>query len=417
MHGRWYKIRTEISRVSEGVYFFMFILLTLYSILTMVCLDVTWENIGEAVPAVHFLIMKFVIEPQQVLLVLVVIRYAFSENYNWKELLAAVVIYMCASHAVKVNHFADILTITLFMLGARGISFKKIIKVYVMVAATVVFCVVAASQIGWIENLVYRPPGRSLRMAFGFTYPTRFAAHIYYLVLWYWYLRDEKLAYRETLIPVFAGIFLWIFCEARLSSISLVLLALTMAYSIFQQKKVLKLQAEYRMHPYVAQLLAISAVCLAFLILLLTFIYSPDRPILEWLNDVISNRLYLGKKAMDIFGFQIWGTWIRLAGNGGYLTGNSRYFYIDSVFLQFGIQYGLVMMTILLALFNWIGTKAKKQKKWVLLWILLFAGIHGMFEPHMISISYSPLIFAAFADLQKETVGRAGVKKKRKNKA
>ena len=70
MHGRWYKIRTEISRVSEGVYFFMFILLTLYSILTMVCLDVTWENIGEAVPAVHFLIMKFVIEPQQVLLVL-----------------------------------------------------------------------------------------------------------------------------------------------------------------------------------------------------------------------------------------------------------------------------------------------------------------------------------------------------------
>ena len=190
-----------------------------------------------------------------------------------------------------------------------------------------------------------------------------------------------------------------------------------MAYSIFQQKKALKLQAEYRMHPYVAQLLAISAVCLAFLILLLTFIYSPDRPILEWLNDVISNRLYLGKKAMDIFGFQIWGTWIRLAGNGGYLTGNSRYFYIDSVFLQFGIQYGLVMMTILLALFNWIGTKAKKQKKWVLLWILLFAGIHGMFEPHMISISYSPLIFAAFADLQKETVGRAGVKKKRKNKA
>ena len=123
---------------------------------------------------------------------------------------------------------------------------------------------VAASQIGWIENLVYRPPGRNLRMAFGFTYPTRFAAHIYYLILWYWYLRDEKFTYVETVIPVCAGIFLWIFCEARLSSISLVLLALAMAYSIFQRKKALKLQAEYRMHPYVAQLLSISAVCLAF---------------------------------------------------------------------------------------------------------------------------------------------------------
>lgn len=417
MYDRWYKIKSGIFRISEGMYFFMFILLTLYSILTMVCLDVVWENIGEAVPAVHFLIMKFIIEPQQVLLILVVIRYVFSENYNWKELLAAVVIYVCASHAVKVNHFADILTVTLFMLGARGISFKKIIKVYFMVAATAVLCVVMASQTGLIENLVYRQSGRNLRMAFGFTYPTRFAAHIYYLVLWYWYLRDEKLAYRESLIPVFAGVFLWIFCEARLSSISLMLLTFVMSYSIFQRKKALKFQAEYRMNPYMAQLLSVSVICLAFLILVLTVLYSPDCPILEWLNDVISNRLYLGKKAMDIFGFQIWGRWIRLAGNGGYLTKNNKYFYIDSAFLQFGIQYGLVMMTIFLALFNHIGTKAKKQRKQALLWILLFAGIHGMFEPHIISISYSPLIFAAFADLQKETVWRGGFKKKRKNKA
>lgn len=415
MHDRWCKIKSDINRVSEGVYFFMFILLTLYSILTMVCLDVVWENVGETIPVVHFLIMKFILEPQQVLLILVVIRYVFSEAYNWKELLAALLIYMCASHAVKINHFADVLTVALLMLGAKGISFKKIIKVYFTVAVTVVFLVFIASQIGLIENLVYRQSGRNLRMAFGFTYPTRFAAHIYYLVLWYWYLRDEKLTYRESLIPVGAGVFLWAFCEARLSSISLMVIALAMTYSISRRKKALKNQMEYRMNPHLAHSLSVSVVCLAFLILLLTVFYSPDRPVLEWLNDVISNRLYLGKKAMDIFGFQTWGTWIRLTGNGGHLTTNSRYFYIDSAFLQFGIQYGLVMMTIFLALFNWIGRQAGKQKKWVVLWILFFAGIHGMFEPHIISISYSPLIFAAFADLQKEPVGYVGFKKKRKN--
>lgn len=415
MHDRWCKIKSDINRVSEGVYFFMFVLLTLYSILTMVCLDVVWENVGETIPAVYFLVMKFILEPQQVLLILVVVRYVFSETYNWKELLAALLIYMCASHAVKINHFADVLTVALLMLGAKGISFKKIIKVYFTVAVTVVFLVFIASQIGLIENLVYRPPGRNLRMAFGFTYPTRFAAHIYYLVLWYWYLRDEKLTYRESLIPVGAGVFLWAFCEARLSSISLMVIALAMTYSISRRKKALKNQMKYRMNPHLAHSLSVSVVCLAFLILLLTVFYSPDRPVLEWLNDVISNRLYLGKKAMDIFGFQTWGTWIRLAGNGGHLTTNSRYFYIDSAFLQFGIQYGLVMMTIFLALFNWIGRQAGKQKKWVVLWILFFAGIHGMFEPHIISISYSPLIFAAFADLQKEPVGYVGFKKKRKN--
>ena len=415
MHSRWFRIKSDIFRISEGLYFFMFILLTLYSILTMVCLDVAWENIGESVPAVHFLIMKFIIEPQQVLLILVVIRYAFSEKYNWKEMLAALLICICASHAVKINQFADILTVTLFMLGARGISFKKIVKVYLTVAVLVIFCVFIASQTGFIENLVYRSPGRNPRMAFGFTYPTRFAAHIYYLMLWYWYLRDEKLTYREILMPVCAGVLLWFFCDARLSSMSLLILSLVMAYSIFQRKKALNNQMKYRMHPYFAQLLAASTVCLATLILLFSVLYSPDRPILEWLNGILSNRLYLGKKAMDIFGFRIWGQWIRLAGNGGHLTTNTRYFYIDSAFLQFGIQYGLVMTSIFLALFNWIGIQAGKQKKWVLLWILFFAGIHGMFEPHIISISYSPLIFAAFADIQKEAVGYAGFKKRRKN--
>lgn len=417
MRDKLYKFKSDIGRISEGMYFFMFILLTIYTILTMVCLDIVWENIGEAVPAVHFLIMKFIIEPEQMLLILVVIRHVFSENYNWKELLAAAVIYMCASHAVKINGYKETLTVVLLMLGARGISLKKIIKVYFMAAAAVVFGVVAASQIGLIENLVYRQSGRNLRMAFGFTYPTRFAAHIFYLILWYWYLRDEKLTYRETLIPVCAGVFLWFFCEARLSSISLMILSFVMIYNIFQRKKALKDRVEYEMNPYFAQLLAASVVFLTSLILLLSALYSPDRQILKMLNGVLSSRLYLGKKAIDIFGFQIWGRWIRLAGNGGYLTRNSRYFYIDSAFLRFGIQYGLVMMSIFLVLFNQIGTQAKKHKKWVLLWIMLFAGIHGMFEPHIINIAYSPLIFAAFADIQKESAGHVGFKRKRKNKA
>ncbi len=417
MYDKLYKIKSDVVKISEGMYFFMFILLTIYSILTMVCLDIVWENIGEAVPVVHFLIKKFIIEPEQVLLILVVIRHVFSKNYNWKEMLAAAAIYMCASHAVKINGYKEIVTVILLMLGAREISLKKIIKVYFMVAAAVIFCVVTASQIGLIENLVYRQSGRNLRMSFGFTYPTRFAAHIFYLVLWYWYLRDEKLTYRETLIPVCAGVFLWFFCEARLSSISLMILSFVMIYNIFQRKKALKDLVEYKMNSYFAQLLAVSVVFLASLILLLSALYSPDRQILKMLNGVLSSRLYLGKKAIDIFGFQIWGRWIRLAGNGGYLTRNSRYFYIDSAFLRFGIQYGLVMMSIFLVLFNQIGMQVKKYKKWVLLWIILFAGIHGMFEPHIINIAYSPLIFAAFADIQKESTGHVGVKRKRKNEA
>ncbi len=79
---------------------------------------------------------------------------------------------------------------------------------------------------------------------------------------------------------------------------------------------------------------------------------------------------------------------------------NRVYFYIDSAFLQFAIQYGVIMMSVILLLFWRVGILARKQKQWILLWVMAFIAVHGIAEPHVLRVAYNPMIFAAFAVME-----------------
>lgn len=65
-----------------------------------------------------------------------------------------------------------------------------------------------------------------------------------------------------------------------------------------------------------------------------------DTPFWTSMNEILSNRLYLGKKAMDLFGIKLFGQYIRFS---TYTDGKTHgvYFYIDSSYMQLAIVYGL----------------------------------------------------------------------------
>lgn len=394
------KIKQTGLRLSERCYFVMFVILTSYFILSFVPIDIIWKDLGKGIPIVESLVKYILLEPYMVLLVIAVLRFACSETYHWAEIAAAVVIFLLTRYAVMQNRYTEVLIMILLMLGAKDISFKKIVKVYFLTALVIVAGVFLLSQVGIIENYVYRQNGRNIRMAFGFTYPTRFAAHLLFLFFWYWYLRGKKLRYAEAVFPAAAGAFVLAFCEARLSAASLVGLSLVMLWQVFQYHKEQIKGRAYHMNTWIAGILSLSIPIASVAITALTMLYHSDSPIFKALNSLLSSRLYLSQKAMDLYGFRIWGQWIRLAGNGEYLVSNPKYFYIDGAFLQFAVQYGIVMLLLIVGLFWYVGIRAQKEEKWILLWIMAFIALHGMFEPHTLRIGYCPLIYGVFAKME-----------------
>lgn len=408
---RFDKIRMCVIPALEAMYLFMLVLLTVYYTLILTNTNFSWENLAqeEFFPA-HFLLRYFLLEPQYILLAIAVLRHLFSESYDWREILAAIVIGRCAFYAYEQIQYVEWLTMIMLMLGAKGSSFRKVVKIHFLTRLSVFICVVIAAQIGLIENLVYQI--RTERMAFGFVYPTEFAAYIFFLILWYWYLRGEEWTYAECFLPLFGSIFVKVFSDARASSYLMAALFVVMIYYVWQRKRAERMETKYQMNKGFSYLLAGSMLLCAILTMVLSILYTPENAAIVKLDQILSSRLSLSKKGMDIYGFTLWGTWVRLLGNGGYLSGNRVYFFIDSVFMQFAIQYGAVMMSMVLALFWWIGVRARKYRQWILLWLMAFIAVHGIVEPNVFKVAYNPMIFAAFTVMDQDS----GLQLKRRRK-
>ena len=154
-----------------------------------------------------------------------------------------------------------------------------------------------------------------------------------------------------------------------------------------------------RKHPFfIPDVLVLSPVLVAIGMTVLTIMYQ-GTPMQQKLNQLLSNRLDLGKKAFDIFSLTPFGQYIRLFGNAENL-GFEYYFYIDSTYLQLIIMYGVVILGVVLLVFLLIGCRAKAQKDWIFLWIIGLIAAHSIIEQHLVELPYCPFVIALLADTE-----------------
>lgn len=112
----------------------------------------------------------------------------------------------------------------IFVLGARNVDFKRIIKIYFYVGMLLLAFVVISAMGGLIRNLVYRRDMTNIvRQSFGIAYPTDFAAHVLYLILAYAYLKFGKIKWYDYAVFLAVAVFLVKFSDARLSAYAIIL--------------------------------------------------------------------------------------------------------------------------------------------------------------------------------------------------
>ena len=88
--------------------------------------------------------------------------------------------------------------------------------------------------------------------------------------------------------------------------------------------------------------------------------------------------------------------------NGGSTETPLNYFFLDSSYISILLQYGLIMFVMILILWGIIGLRARKEKDWVLLWILAIIAFQSIMEQHLLDISYNPFLWILFAETGKK---------------
>ncbi len=328
--------------------------------------------------------------------VLLLIRIVYSESYRLKEVLFAAAIAFLLIMAWQRNGAEILMETLLLIMGGKGISFRKILKVYLLVTGGLLLLTVGAALAGVIENLVY-VQGDRVRYAFGIGYPTDFSAHIFFNVLVWGYLRREKIRYLEIGIIALLAVFVYYFCGARVNTICILMAAGIFLYHKIRVSGGIKKGRLYRMNSLWAQILALSPVLSALVMTILSLSYSPDNKFCVLLDQIINNRLRMGRKGIDLFGFSWFGQEIPMQGSGGVTGEIVRYFYLDCSYISIALRYGTIVLGVVLLVWCVIGFRAKKQKDWLFLWVIALVAVQCMIEHHMLDLSYNPFLWGLFA--------------------
>lgn len=353
----------------------------------------------------------FYTDLRTVIAALILVRAAYSKQYKIWEVAVILGLYILFSMASSRNGYEEYMYLLILIIGARGISFKKLIKVYAAVTAVLLIITIAAALSGYIENLTYYQEGRRTRYAFGINYPTDFSAILFYLILAWFYIRGRKLKYIELGIAGLLGIFVYWFCDARMNTICIIGASLVFAVHKFFSKKAEKKQKEYRICKPISMLLILSGILCSLVMTGLTMLYSPNNPIIAFIDNALSSRLRLGHKGIDIYGFTLWGQNIPMIGLGSTTKDVDFYFFLDSSYIYNLLQFGLLIAVLLLAAWTMISGKAYIKKEWELLLILAIIAVQCMVEHHMVSVAFNPFWMALLGELSVETTKGKKVKR------
>lgn len=287
----------------------------------------------------------------------------------------------------------------IFVLGARNVDFKRIIKIYFYVGMLLLAFVVISAMGGLIRNLVYRRDMTNIvRQSFGIAYPTDFAAHVLYLILAYAYLKFGKIKWYDYAVFLVAAVFLVKFSDARLS-----------AYAIILAIPVLwigqRAQTDHLLSRFIASFYWTVPILSAYLVIIASYFFTPSNKILTKVNNASSGRLFLGHKAISEYGFSMFGKQIIEHGWGGAnglkMSQNApaNYFFVDSSFLRMTILYGIIMAIIILLAMTKISWESFQKGSFALASIIVIVSVSAMVEQRLLDLAYDPFLIALLANV------------------
>ena len=316
------------------------------------------------------------------------------DKYTIKKIAVIFITVIMFFFTLIESTYSILLEYAILIIGAKDVSFKKIINIYFKINMVLLLITIISSKIGIIEDLVYyRAKNDRYRHSFGVVYPTDFAAHVFFLCLAYFYLKGKNIKWYQILLVLLSAIFVYYYCDARLDAICIILVVL--------MSLVYKFNLINFKNWFIKYGLIFSFLICEILSIYLTINYNPSNSFYAKINDLLSSRLRIGNMMYDEYGIKIFGQKIEDHGYGGSLTFEyDTYNYIDCSYLRILLKYGLAT-SIILTLFNLIiSKKMYRDQNYDILLILLLISINSIVAQHYIDFSYNFLLLAYLARLE-----------------
>lgn len=320
-------------------------------------------------------------------------KLVWYKGYTKQEMLWSIILIPAFAIPAVLTDYSFIFWIGFLIVGAKGIDFDKILKVYLGISLTFMIVTFSASQYGMIENLQYfNPRGDEIyvRYAYGSAYPTDYAAHWFFIILAVAVLWEKCLKVKGIVwISLLTALCVYFTSNAQTTTICLVGFAgLCVVERVFRKYM-----------PQIEKVLRFVPVVCAGIFLTLAYTFDPEKTWMSKLDTLLSFRLKLSKEGVDTYPIKLFGKNIIEVGLGSSTTGRDYYFFLDDSYVRILLKYGLVLLVVTLVLCMLLSKRASEERRFVLVMALVAIAVHAFMENRLIDMAFNPMIFAMFATL------------------
>lgn len=305
-------------------------------------------------------------------------------RFHWQQLLIVMGLFIAMVIVAKNRDGLLDINVLLLVFSARDIDFRKLLGTFSAATFLVLCLTIYASQQGIIANM-FMNADSGYRFSLGFNYVSFASQRLFFALCTYLMFRGKRISYLELLALLLATIYMY---QQTSTTSPFYLSILMLTYALFSIKIFKK---DLIIENFWLTKIATYAFIIALMLTLYFSFYSSGH-VFHLVDQFTHNRLRLSVEGFRNFGVPWLGQHITFTTTDIFGNFTSNYNFIDSSFVQLLVIDGLVVGGFMLfALTNVMKYFVSIQKDIVLACLGIMI-IHGMFDPQMLVLRYSPLI-------------------------
>ena len=305
-------------------------------------------------------------------------------RFHWKSLLIALAFLFSMLIVAKNRDGLLDINVLLLVFSARDIDFRKLLRTFSFATFLVLALTIFASNKGVISNMFMRADS-GYRFSLGFNYVSFASQRLFFALCSYLMFRGKKISYMELLGLLSATIYMY---QQTSTSSPFYLSILILIYALFSIKIIKK---DFIVDSFWLKKVANYGFILA-LIITFYFCFYSSGSLFHLVNQFTHNRLRLSVEGFRNFGVPWLGQHITFTTTDIFGNFTSNYNFIDSSFVQLLVIDGLIVSAFMLFALTKVMNYFVSIRKDIVLACLGIMIIHGMFDPQMLVLRYSPLI-------------------------
>lgn len=305
-------------------------------------------------------------------------------RFHWQQLLIVTAFFIAMFIVAKNRDGLLDINVLLLVFSARDIDFRKLLGTFSVATFLVLCLTIYASQKGMITNMFMNADG-GYRFSLGFNYVSFASQRLFFALCTYLMFRGKRISYLELFALLLATIYMY---QQTSTSSPFYLSILILTYALLSIKIFKK---EFIIGNFLSKALAQYGFIVALAVILYFCFYSSGN-LFHLVDQFTHNRLRLSVDGFRNFGVSWLGQPISFTTLDMFGNFTSNYNYIDSSFVQLLVIDGLIVSAFMLFALTKVMKYFISIQKDIVLACLGIMIIHGMFDPQMLVLRYSPLI-------------------------